>query len=390
MPAEDKRPVVVYHHRTQGVDAQGIHVHEVCRAFEALGYRVVKVALHAQEQVGSESRPGLVSRLVSRIPRLAYEFLELGYNLFGFVRLCKAVATHRPEFIYERYSLFNVSGVLAARLMGVPLAVEVNSPLAWEKSHHGGLVLKGVAQRMETFIVNKASLAIAVTGVLKRMLVDQGAAPGNIVVMPNGVNPEEYRDIPLPGQDAAEDVVLGFVGWFRPWHGLAEVIVALDEHGVFRRGAKLLLVGDGPARLQLESIIHKRNLDGRVTITGPVDRRGIFRYLAGMDVALQPASTDYASPMKLFEYLAAGKAVVAPDQENIREVVRDGEDALLFTPGDWEGFAKRVSELAGDSGLRRRLGEAGRRSIETRGRTWKANAARVADILGQVGSARSG
>jgi len=361
------KPVVLYHHRTQGVDAQGIHVQEMCRAFEAQGFKVVKVALHATEQVGKPSRPGFVSRAAEHLPRLAYEMLELGYNLAGLVRLVLAVAVHRPQFIYERHSLFNISGVLASKLTGAPLALEVNSPLAYEKSRHGGLVLKTLAQRMETFAVNNAHTCIAVTAVLKNMLVEQGAKPESIVVMPNGVNPEEYRDIPPSGRDMPAGAVLGFAGWFRPWHGLAEMIEALDDHGVFRTRAKLLLVGDGPARPNLLRIIRERSLADQVTITGPVDRTRLFACLGQMEIALQPAATAYASPMKLFEYLAAGKAVVAPDQGNIREVVRHGHEALLFPPGDFGECAKAVARLITDKELRRKLGEAARRSIAANG-----------------------
>jgi len=405
MSTEAKRPAMVYHHRTQGVDAQGIHIHEMCRAFSLLGYNVVKVALHAEEQPGKESRPGLISRAATRLPGWAYELLELGYNLVGIPRLYLAVKAHRPQFIYERYSLSNLSGVAVSKLTGTPLVLEVNSPLAWEKSRYGGLTFQALAQRLETWIVNSATRTIAVTGVLKRMLADQGAAPDRIVVMPNGVNPEDYdgmRAIDRPcglAGDAATDngrtaengddgALLGFVGWFRQWHGLSEMLAALEDRQIFRKGARLLLVGDGPARPELERFISQHNLEDRITITGPVDRRALLGHLARMDIALQPAATGYASPMKLFEYLAAGKAVVAPDQENIREVVRHGVDALLFPPGDWRAFAQRVEELLRDPALRQRLGQAGQQAIHDNHWTWQGNASRVVDMVnrGETGS----
>lgn len=377
MPDKPHAPVVVYHHRTQGVDAQGIHVHEMCRAFERQGYTVVKVALHAKEQVGRDSRPGLVHRLVSLLPPLAYEFLELGYNLVGIPRLYRAVKTHRPDFIYERYSLYNLAGVVVSRLTATPLALEVNSPLAREKAENGGLAFRGLAQALETFAVRRATRTIAVSEVLRRMLADEGADATRIVVMHNGVNPDEFPATPPAAPEAARPVRVGFVGWFRPWHGLTEMLAALDRHGLFREGLEVVLVGDGPARPDLEKMIRERSLEGRVTITGPVSRPALFGHLAAMDIAVQPAATSYASPMKLFEYLAAGKAVLAPDQDNIREVVRHGVEALLFTPDDWDDFAGQVRVLVRDPALRQRLGETGRRSIVANDRTWAGNAARV-------------
>ncbi|WP_300156324.1 glycosyltransferase family 4 protein [Solidesulfovibrio sp.] len=383
MSSEPQRPVVVYHHRTQGVDAQGIHVHEMCRAFETLGYTVAKVALHAREQVGRDSRPGLVSRLVARLPPAAYELLELGYNLVGVPRLYRAVRRHRPAFVYERYSLYNLSGIVVSKLTGVPLVLEVNSPLAREKALHGGLAFRRLAQAMETYIVNHATRTIAVTGVLRGMLVERGAEAARIAVMHNGVNPGDFDDPAKPAGQAAFPVRLGFVGWFRPWHGLLEMVAALHEHGLFREGVALLLVGDGPIRPDLERMIRRCRLEDRVTITGPTDRRVLPGLLEGVDIAIQPAATAYASPMKLFEYLAAGKAVVAPDQDNIREVVRHGKDALLFAPGDWDDFAGQVRSLVRDPALRQRLGQAARRSMVENRRTWTDNAARVVALLGK-------
>lgn len=372
---------IVYHHRTQGVDAQGIHVHEMCRAFENLGYHVTKVALHAKEQVGRDSRSGLLQRLVSHLPPLVYELLELGYNLVGIPRLYRAVTSQRPLFIYERYSLYNLAGIVVSRLTSTPLALEVNSPLAREKALHGNVVFQGLAQALETYIVNQATRTIAVSGVLRRLLVEKGADATKIVVMHNGVNPEEFQSLDQPAVERNAPVRLGFVGWFRPWHGLVEMIAALDDHGLFQAGVTLLLVGDGPARPELERVIRERSLENKVTITGPVDRQALVGHLAAMDIAIQPAATDYASPMKLFEYLAVGKTVVAPDQENIREVVRHDVHALLFAPGDWNDFARQVWELVRDPDRRRRLGEAGRRSMSENNRTWTGNAARVVELF---------
>ena len=383
MSARQRRPVVVYHHRTQGVDAQGIHVHEMCRAFERLGYAVAKVALHATEQVGRDSRPGLVSRLVSSLPPAVYELLELGYNLVGIPRLWRAVGRHRPAFIYERYSLYNVSGVVVSRLTGVPLVLEVNSPLAREKAQHGGLVFRRLAQALETAVVNHASRTVAVSGVLKGMLAAKGADASRIAVMHNGVNPGDFQGGAARPAPEAGPVRLGFVGWFRPWHGLQEMLAALDGQGLFREGLAVVLVGDGPLRPELERMIGERGLRDRVTITGPTARRDLPGLLAGIDIAVQPAATSYASPMKLFEYLAAGKAVVAPDQANIREVVRHGTEALLFAPGNWDDFVAQVRRLVRDPALRQRLGEAARRSMVENGRTWTDNAARVVALLGK-------
>jgi glycosyltransferase involved in cell wall biosynthesis len=96
-------------------------------------------------------------------------------------------------------------------------------------------------------------------------------------------------------------------------------------------------------------------------------------------VALLPAINPYASPLKLHEYMAARLATVAPDQPNLREVLRDGENAVLVPPGDAESFTQAVVDLARDPGLRARLGQRARATIEERDLTWRGNARRVID-----------
>jgi glycosyltransferase involved in cell wall biosynthesis len=89
----------------------------------------------------------------------------------------------------------------------------------------------------------------------------------------------------------------------------------------------------------------------------------------------------YASPLKVFEYMAAGRAIVAPDQPNIREVLRDGETALLFDPGKPGALWEAIGRLAGDPALRARLGAAARAEVLSRDLTWAGNARRVVALL---------
>ena len=91
----------------------------------------------------------------------------------------------------------------------------------------------------------------------------------------------------------------------------------------------------------------------------------------------EAAATAWASPLKLFEYMAAGKAIVAPDQANLREVLTHERDALLFAEG---GMAAAITRLANDPVLRRELGAAARATVEQVPYTWDGNAARVVEL----------
>jgi glycosyltransferase involved in cell wall biosynthesis len=195
-----------------------------------------------------------------------------------------------------------------------------------------------------------------------------------IEVVPNGIDPVRFER--LPQRPAAVDkVVLGFVGFVREWHGLDTVIAAMAADPA--TPLELVVVGDGPAVPALRQQAAALGVADRVHIAGLVAHDAIPELVAGFDIALQPRVVAYASPLKLFEYMAAGKAIVAPDQPNIREVLVDGVTALLFDPAEPDSMWTAIRRLAADPPLRGRLGAAASTEVARHAYTWRANAERV-------------
>ena len=380
---------LIYHHRTQAVDAQGIHIHEMCRAFRELGWNVEMVALVSDEAVGKVSRQGEAYDLLAKIPPFLYEILEIGYNFVGFWRLYRRAKRTKPSFIYERYSLFNFAGILVSVLTGIPLMEEINAPLVYEKKKYDHLFFVALARFIEKSIINFSHKTIVVTSSLRNMLLREGARRDKMIVMHNGVNRHDFFSNASPFEGKANPskpskgrfCTIGFVGWFRDWHGLAEVIRSMKDRNWGEKGVRLLLVGDGPSRPDLENEIHENGVESYVAITGEASRGQVLSHLAEIDIALQPAATSYACPMKLIEYMASGKAIVAPCQENIRELIAHEMNGLLFKPGDWKDFSGQVERLINDGEMIRRLGREARRTVINRGFTWKENARRVLDLF---------
>ena len=141
----------------------------------------------------------------------------------------------------------------------------------------------------------------------------------------------------------------------------------------------LTIVGDGPARPGLEALAAELGIADRIRFTGVVEHALVPGEVAGFDIALLPKVVPYASPLKIFDYMAAGRPIVAPDQPNIREILTDGETALLFDPADDGAMWTCVRRLIDDAALRARLGQAARAELERRDYTWAGNARRVAD-----------
>lgn len=386
---------VLYHHRTRAADAQGVHIAEMIQAFRELGHEVEMAALvTSSPESGTKSadvEKPLWQRVVQRIP-FFYEVLQLGYNLFGLWIISKAIRRFRPDFIYERYSLFNFAGILAARWYGIPLVLEVNSPLAQEIKDEGLLKLFRLGLWAERVICNSSTAVVVVTAVLGRILTENGVRPELLHVVPNGIAPGKFKvsepDADLRRQHGLEArLVIGFVGWFRPWHGLEMLVEAFHAGELAEAGASLLLVGDGPAMPELRQIVARLGLEKVVVFTGPQPHAEVARYVALFDLAAQPAANAYCCPMKIIEYLALGKPVVAPAQDNICELLEDGLDAVLFPPGDAQALATSLRRLAGSPEAVARLTANARQSVRRRGFLWTRNAERVISLI--AGPART-
>ncbi len=366
---------VLYSHRIQSHDGQSVHLEELVRAFREAGHEVLVVGpgAYSQAEFGGESR--LVARLRALLPGALSEAAELAYNAPAYRRLEAAWRAFKPDIVYERCNLYFLAGAWLARRHGARLFLEVNSPLADERARHGDLRLTGLAKRLERYTWRSAERVLPVTGVLADILVAGGVDRGRITVVPNGVDLSRYAALPARACDGP--VTLGFVGFVRPWHGLDRVLDGLAQGPA---NVRLVVVGEGPAIPDLIAQAARLGIADRVGFTGLVQPHDVPSVVAGFDIALQPSATAYASPLKLFDYMAAGCAIVAPDQPNICEVLTQGETALLFQPDVPGAMWGAVERLIGDAALRVRLGQAARAALERRDYSWAGNARRVAAL----------
>ncbi|GEP58906.1 glycosyltransferase family 4 protein [Reyranella soli] len=365
---------ILYSHRIQSHDGMGVHIEALVAALRAAGHEVCVVGPPAYDAVALGGESPVFARIRRLLPGALRELAEMAYGLVSTVRLARAARTFRPDIVYERANLFHVAGSWTAWRHGVPLLLEVNSPLAEERTRFSGLRLKRLAHAAERFVWRRSDIVLPVTEVLAGHVTAAGVQQTRIAVVPNGIDLEDFAG--LAARPADEAVLLGFVGFVRHWHGLDRVLRGLAAW----KGAPrldLTVVGDGPARVDLESLAAELGLDDRVRFTGLATREEIPSLVASFDIALQPASVPYASPLKLFEYMAAGRAIIAPDQPNIREVLEQGRTALLFDPANPEAMWQGIETLARDAALRVRLGAAARKEVVRRDFTWAGNARRV-------------
>ena len=390
---------ILYHHRTASKDGQAVHIEEMIDALRCEGHVVQVVAPGALRttdsapvqkshgQMGEDM--GWVHRLKAHLPKAVYELMECAYSYVAYRKLVTTARAFKPDVIYERYNLFLLSGLMAKKRLGIPLLLEVNAPLVQERLHHsGGLTLRRLATWSEGVVWRGADRVLPVTHVMADFVRGRGVPEAQIQVIPNGINRAHFKQAPerdeAKAQRGLQDrLVLGFTGFVRDWHGVDRIVDWMATPQA-PSCTHLLVVGDGPVRQALEAQAGRLGLTGRVEFTGVIHRDQVPAHVAAFDVALQPAVTPYASPLKLMEYLVLGKAIIAPGTPNLREILTHESNALLFdesTPGSLE---QALTRLCSDADLRARLALAAVQTIDRLDLTWGGNARRVVTLVEEL------
>ena len=386
---------ILYHHRIASKDGQITHIEEMVEAMRDLGHEVVVVGPDAHKNdTGKGGSAGWVGVLKATLPAALYELAEAAYALVVYRRLRQAVARFKPDVIYERYALYQPAGVWVSRRTGIPLLLEVNAPYAIARRKYGGLTWGRLADTVERYTFRGAACVFPVTQVLGDMLIEMGVQPQRLRVIPNAINPRDYAH--LPAADAAKAVaglagrtVIGFIGFVREWDQLDRIVAWLGRRPKDDTAA-LMIVGDGPVRSALEAQARQLGITHKLVFTGVVPRTEVPKMAMAFDVALQTALVPYASPLCLFEYMAMGKAILAPDQPNHHEVLMQGVDCEMFDPAVTTSIETRLDVLVGDAARRMRLGAAAKDALARRQLHWAGNAKRVVQAAQQAIDATRG
>jgi len=372
---------ILYHHRIASKDGQYVHVEEIITALKENGHEVIVVAPDVAENSEFGSDGGFVDVLKSKMPQALYELLEITYSIWAFLKLSVAILKHKPDAIYERYNLFLPAGIWAKKIFNLPMLLEVNAPIYEERKKYDGITLNALAKWSQRYCWLNADVILPVTDVLAEYARAVSVPESQILVIPNGINHKRFSDAEVvPGSyDKNASLVIGFVGFVREWHGLDKVIELISEFDNI--DIKLLIVGDGPAKRSLVAQAKSLGISDSLYITGVVNRDDMSMWLNVIDIALQPDVTSYASPLKMLEYMAKGKAIVAPDTPNIRELLSHEDNALLFKLGEQSSFISQIKRLTVDQALSIKLGLNATKTIDEKQLTWSHNARKIVTLI---------
>jgi glycosyltransferase involved in cell wall biosynthesis len=373
-----------------------IHVNEIVSALARLD---CKVTLLAARMSHNDSMPSVLCHPIPRDPYVwrisrsirvkseresSREFLDLARNVELRRQLDKLHRKDPVNFVLERMSLFSFAGLQFARSRKLPYLLEVNSPLSYEHEEHRGLKLKDFAFSIESFLISEADRVIAVSPANRDYAISCGAKLEHITVLPNASN-ESFFKIPAYSNRDSSPFTIGFVGSLKPWHGLHDLIKAFSIITKKTFNCRLLIVGDGPERSRLEDKARKLGLAKKIEWTGEVQHEKTPDLLKEMDVAVAPypnTKNFYFSPIKIVEYMASGRAIVASHLGHLPEVLVDGKTALLYKAGDLDSLVRQLLTLKANPALREKLGKNAQASVKTR--TWDNNAKQIVKLALQV------
>jgi PEP-CTERM/exosortase A-associated glycosyltransferase len=335
-------------------------------------------------------------RLRHRLGRLPLD-VRLDRAVGALVALARRL---RPAALHAASDYRNaVVALEAGRLTGLPVVYEVRG--FWEETRLGRQG-RGAEERecyrwhrdRELDCMLAADHVVTLAEVMKEQLVQRGVPAEQVTVVPNGVDPAVFRPVePSPELRtrlgiAEGEVVLGYISSFTPYEGIQYLIEGVQRLAADGFPVRALLVGDGTERAFLEAEAARLGVTDRVVFTGRVPHAEILDYYALIDVFVVPRTDDTVShlvtPLKPFEAMATGRAMVVSDVGALREVVRGGT-GLTFRPEDPDDLAAVVAPLVADRDARTALGEAARAWVCGH-HTWQANGERYRELYRSLGA----
>ncbi len=390
---------ILYHHRTQGRGAEGVHITSIVKALQALGHDVTIISppgIDPMQNAGNApvdksevTTSGINSlwRLISKYsPNFIFEIAEIVYNLPSLKYLERELSTKSYDLIYERYAFYMVSGAIQARRYGIPLVLEANE-VNGIKDRARKQSMPWLCGKFESFLFRRCTSIHTVSSYLKDRISGQGVEPTRIRVSPNAIDPDKFsqktdtrelRDsLGLRGK-----FVVGFAGWFDDWDRLDLLVEVFARLASRIDKLALLLVGDGKVLDEVRRKSTELGVDGRIVLTGAVTRDVVHQYLSLLDIAVITHSNEFGSPVVMFEFMGLKIPIIAPRLLPVTDVLDDGQNAVLFDVLDMQDLETRLESLVANPDLQREIAQNAYRQL-MENHTWHCNAEHiVADTTG--------
>ena len=359
---------------------------EIAKHLKKIGHEVEVCAPLIERYKGEAPFP------LRYIPVLNFSILRpLSYHLLSFVYLLIRGLKFRPDIFLNYEVVFTFIPFLTARIFRRPSLFFVNGIAAEEFDLKGAPKLLVVLLRLfQKINMSLASKIITVTEVIKQDITNKYGVPSDkIEIVKNGIDPKlfkplekkEIRDLGFEGNDH----YVGFVGRLFPWHGLEYLVKSAPLILKEVRNLKFIIVGEG-RKESLIQLIEDLKLDNDFIFTGEVAFDLVPKYINLFDIGVvffKPVRKNPGDPMKLYEYLACGKPVVASNVEGYGDFAEDIGAGISVDSSDPRALAEAIVKLIRDEELRNRMGERGRAAV-VREHTWEMRAKQIESYMKEI------
>ena len=372
----------------------GSHMRGMIRGFQEEGHTVEVLVMGKSPAQNSSNlqSTGLKSFVKMFIPKILWrtlkEFQQIQFDKYASKELQKAIAFHQPDIVYERSAWMSNGSVKVLSNFNIKHVVEINAPFeeevrSFEKARS---FLDSTGKNKLKKLLQSASLVLPVTSSLQTYLVDRyQLSAGKCVVVPNAIEEaeikiKESRVAAINKQfNLSEVTVLGFVGSIFPYHGVDRLIRGVSKLNYI--DISILIVGDGYLIPKLKKLAEELDISTRVHFTGSVPKEDIYNYISAMDILTLPNTEWYCSPVKLFEYGAFGKTILAVNEAGVSDVMSTDE-GLLFDNNDSAFQDALLAAITDVDALKIKAQNFQQKVLEKH--TWRANAQKVIQQINAV------
>jgi starch synthase len=373
-----------------------VHTWEVSQGLKELGHQVhLIVKGNRKVKATTQHKEGVsIYQVLKWLPAKLLQWA-------AFPKIYKVTRKIKPDIIIERYYNFGGGGILSAHLLNIPSILEVNSPVI---DHPGSakalidalLIFKPFKRWREALCRWASKVITPLPSILpvsvsaeKIMKINWGANIKNF-------SAKKHADASLRKKLNIKDEakVFVFIGSFRKWHGIPDLIEAANniykKHG--RKDIIFLLIGGGPEASRIITRINKLGLDALFLILGRIPHKEMPAYLSMANAGIAPFNTTfhkqlklgfYWSPLKIFEFMASGLPVITIDISPLNEIIEHQKEGLLFQEGNSKDLAEKILNLADNNDLAEKMGYNARRKAE-KYYSWQTHCQKLDSIMNEL------
>ncbi|MDZ7725252.1 MAG: glycosyltransferase family 4 protein [candidate division KSB1 bacterium] len=367
-----------------------IKARELLHGLQELDYKVHFFWRCEKPADTDNARPNRKSHNKNIIRTLLFTPFQILKALVSGVEEAKIVRRVKPDLLITRLDAFRFSSVLVSNYYNLPLILEADGACSYEwLQYHGGPHLwPRWLLLCEKFIMKHSDhIFVQSLPTQSYYLQTHRISKSKITVITNGAHPSE----PVPEKKLdnlrqlyniqTKETVIGFSGSMHHWHGIEQLKELITDILAHYKTCKFIFVGGGGP--ETASIREQFKHETRVVFTGNVPFEHMPAHLALFDIALAPyppMPLFYFSPVKLFEYMAAGKAIVAARIGQINNVLKNKVTGMLYTPGDLDDMHSCIKTLVENPGLRSKLAQNAQHEFRQK-HTWAQKSNQLAHLI---------